>query len=71
MKTTFDTVEDAIDAIAAGDLVVVVDDDDRENEGDLIMAASKATPEKVGGLGPGLVKGSFPGPSPPVVGPSE
>lgn len=47
MKKTFDAVEDAIDAIAAGDLVVVVDDDDRENEGDLIMAASKATPEKV------------------------
>jgi len=34
-------------AIAAGEMVVVVDDDDRENEGDLIMAACKATPEKV------------------------
>ncbi len=43
----FDTIEDALAAIAAGDMVVVVDDDDRENEGDLIMAASKATPEKV------------------------
>lgn len=42
-----DRVEDAIAAIAAGDLVVVVDDTDRENEGDLIMAASKATPEKM------------------------
>ena len=39
------SVADAIAAIAAGELVVVVDDDDRENEGDLIMAASKATPE--------------------------
>ena len=40
-------VPEAIAAIAAGELVVVVDDDDRENEGDLIMAASKATAEKV------------------------
>lgn len=43
--TPFDTVDDAIAAIAAGEMVVVVDDDDRENEGDLIMAASKATAE--------------------------
>jgi len=42
-----DTIEDAIAAIAEGELVVVVDDLDRENEGDLIMAASKATPEKM------------------------
>ncbi|MEM7080526.1 MAG: 3,4-dihydroxy-2-butanone-4-phosphate synthase [Pseudomonadota bacterium] len=43
----FDSIEDAVAAIAAGEMVVVVDDDDRENEGDLIMAASKATPEAV------------------------
>ena len=43
----FDPVEDALRAIAAGEMVVVVDDDDRENEGDLIMAASKATSDKV------------------------
>ncbi len=43
----FDSIDDALAAIAAGEMVVVVDDDDRENEGDLIMAASKATPEKV------------------------
>jgi 3,4-dihydroxy 2-butanone 4-phosphate synthase/GTP cyclohydrolase II len=42
-----DPVEEAIQDIAAGKLVVVVDDADRENEGDLIMAASKATPEQV------------------------
>ncbi|WP_156386372.1 3,4-dihydroxy-2-butanone-4-phosphate synthase [Aureimonas sp. Leaf454] len=42
-----DSIEDAIAAIAAGELVVVVDDTDRENEGDLIMAASMATPEKM------------------------
>lgn len=43
----FDTVEEAIADIAAGKLVIVTDDEDRENEGDLIMAASKATPETV------------------------
>ena len=43
----FDTVESAIDDIASGKLVIVVDDEDRENEGDLIMAASTATPETV------------------------
>ena len=42
-----DPVEDAIKAIAAGELVVVVDDDDRENEGDLIGAAAKITPEQM------------------------
>ena len=47
MSGNFDAVEASIEAVAAGELVVVVDDDDRENEGDLIMAASKATPEKV------------------------
>jgi 3,4-dihydroxy 2-butanone 4-phosphate synthase/GTP cyclohydrolase II len=43
----FDTVESAIADIAAGRLVIVTDDANRENEGDLIMAASKATPETV------------------------
>ncbi|MBB3039899.1 bifunctional 3,4-dihydroxy-2-butanone-4-phosphate synthase/GTP cyclohydrolase II [Hoyosella altamirensis] len=41
----FDSVERAIADIAAGKAVVVVDDEDRENEGDLIFAAEKATPE--------------------------
>ncbi|MFC9694506.1 bifunctional 3,4-dihydroxy-2-butanone-4-phosphate synthase/GTP cyclohydrolase II [Kribbella sp. NPDC056951] len=40
-----DTIEHAIEEIRAGRPVVVVDDEDRENEGDLIFAASKATPE--------------------------
>ena len=40
-----DTVEQAVADIAAGKAVVVVDDEDRENEGDLIFAASKSTPE--------------------------
>ncbi|HUZ44944.1 MAG TPA: bifunctional 3,4-dihydroxy-2-butanone-4-phosphate synthase/GTP cyclohydrolase II [Acidimicrobiales bacterium] len=43
----FAPIEDAIDAIGRGEIVVVVDDEDRENEGDLIMAAEFATPEKI------------------------
>ena len=39
------TIDEAIAAIAAGRMVVVVDDEDRENEGDLIVAAEYATPE--------------------------
>jgi 3,4-dihydroxy 2-butanone 4-phosphate synthase/GTP cyclohydrolase II len=44
---TFDTVESAIDAVRRGEFVVVVDDEDRENEGDLIIAAEKMTPDKM------------------------
>src|SRR2546421_7131454 len=40
-------IEDAVSAIARGEIVVVVDDEERENEGDLIMAAEAATPEKI------------------------
>ncbi len=40
-----DSIIDAIDAIRSGKAIVVIDDEDRENEGDLIFAASKATPE--------------------------
>ena len=40
-------VRQAIDAFAAGEIVVVTDDDDRENEGDLILAAVHTTPEKM------------------------
>ena len=43
----FSSVEDAIDAIARLGMVVVVDDADRENEGDLVMAAEAATPEAI------------------------
>ena len=45
--TGFASVPDAVAAIAAGRMVVVVDDADRENEGDLIMAAEAATPETI------------------------
>ena len=41
----FASVEDAVAAIGRGEIVVVVDDEDRENEGDLIMAAEFATKE--------------------------
>lgn len=43
----FDPVEDVLNDIRAGKLVIVTDDADRENEGDLVMAAEKATPETV------------------------
>src|SRR5215469_2800448 len=41
------SVEQAIDAVRRGEFVVVVDDEDRENEGDLIIAAEKMTPDKM------------------------
>src|SRR5260370_25410655 len=40
-------IEDAIAAIGRGEIIIVVDDEDRENEGDLIMAAEYATPENI------------------------
>ena len=42
-----DTIEDAIEDFKKGKFVIVVDDEDRENEGDLIIAAEKITPEQV------------------------
>ena len=42
-----DPIEDVIAAVGRGEMVIVVDDEDRENEGDLIMAAEKATPEAI------------------------
>jgi 3,4-dihydroxy 2-butanone 4-phosphate synthase / GTP cyclohydrolase II len=43
----FATIEEAIEEIREGRILVVVDDEDRENEGDLVMAADKVTPEAV------------------------
>lgn len=43
----FSSIEEGIAVIAAGGMLVVVDDEDRENEGDLVMAASSATPEAI------------------------
>ncbi len=41
------TIEEALEAIRAGQIVIVTDDEDRENEGDLVLAAEKVTPEAV------------------------
>ena len=43
----FDAIDDVLRDIAAGRIVIVTDDADRENEGDLIMAAEKATPQAI------------------------
>ena len=43
----FATIEAAIDDIRQGRMILVVDDEDRENEGDLVMAADRVTPEAV------------------------
>ena len=46
-RTPFATIEAAVAAIRAGQMIVVVDDEDRENEGDLTIAAEKITPEVI------------------------
>jgi 3,4-dihydroxy 2-butanone 4-phosphate synthase/GTP cyclohydrolase II len=45
MKTQLDSIESAIEEIKAGKIIIVVDDEDRENEGDFLCAARAATPE--------------------------
>jgi 3,4-dihydroxy 2-butanone 4-phosphate synthase / GTP cyclohydrolase II len=45
--TAFVTIEEALEEVRLGRIILVVDDEDRENEGDLVMAADKATPEAV------------------------
>ncbi len=46
-KYKFNTIDEAIDDIANGKIVILVDDEDRENEGDLCMAAEKVTPQAI------------------------
>ncbi|MEL7310460.1 MAG: bifunctional 3,4-dihydroxy-2-butanone-4-phosphate synthase/GTP cyclohydrolase II [Pseudomonadota bacterium] len=46
-KHNFAAIEDILDALRDGQMVIMVDDEDRENEGDLIMLASKVTPEAI------------------------
>ena len=46
-KPAFNTIEEALEDIANGKMVILVDDEDRENEGDLCMAAEKVTPEAI------------------------
>ena len=45
--TVFSSIEDAIEDVKAGKCIVIVDDEDRENEGDLMIAAEKVTPEAI------------------------
>ena len=57
-RSVFATVDEAIEEIRSGRMLIVVDDEDRENEGDLIMAAEKATPQAINFLskhGRGLI----------------
>jgi len=54
----FNTIEEALQALLAGEMIVVVDDEDRANEGDLLMAAQMATPQAINfmaTLGKGLI----------------
>ena len=63
-QTAFAPVEDAVDAIREGRMVIVVDDEDRENEGDLTVAAEKVTPEIINFMakyGRGLICQPMPG----------
>ncbi len=46
-SSPFARIEDALDAIRAGKMIIVVDDEDRENEGDLTIAAEKITPDVI------------------------
>ena len=43
----FNDIEDAVADIRAGKIIIVIDDEDRENEGDLVMAAEKVTGEAI------------------------
>src|SRR4051812_527701 len=43
----FARIEDALDAFRRGEMLIVVDDEDRENEGDLTIAAEKVTPDAI------------------------
>ena len=47
MPDIFNTIPEALTAIQNGEMIIVVDEPDRENEGDLIMAAEKVTPEQI------------------------
>src|SRR5499426_2219646 len=62
--TQFATVEEGLEEIRQGRILLVVDDEDRENEGDLVMAADLATPESVNFMakyGRGLICVPLPG----------
>src|SRR5512136_888984 len=57
-RANLDSIEDALAALRAGEIIIVVDDEDRENEGDFVMAADKVTPAGINFLskhGRGLI----------------
>ena len=63
MDTKLNTIAEALEDFKAGKFVIVVDDEDRENEGDFIIAAEKITPDKVNIMlknGRGVLQGSGP-----------
>ena len=71
-KFKYNTIDEAIAAIKAGQMVLVTDDEDRENEGDLIMAAELCTPEAINFMAKearGLI--CMPADSPPQLSPSR
>lgn len=62
-KIDFDSIEEAIEAIKNGEVIIAVDDEDRENEGDFICAAEKVTPQIINFMathGRGLICASLP-----------
>lgn len=62
-KIQLDSIEEAIEAIKNGEVIIAVDDEDRENEGDFICAAEKVTPEIINFMathGRGLICASLP-----------
>ncbi|MEM9895734.1 MAG: bifunctional 3,4-dihydroxy-2-butanone-4-phosphate synthase/GTP cyclohydrolase II [Bacteroidota bacterium] len=62
-RMMLDSIEDALEAIKNGEVIIVVDDEDRENEGDFICAAEKVTPDIINFMareGRGLICASLP-----------
>ena len=47
MGKIFSSIEEAVEDVRQGKMIIIVDDEDRENEGDLMVAAEKATPELI------------------------
>ena len=61
-KAPFTDVPTAIEEVRAGRMIVVVDDEDRENEGDLTLAAEKVTPEAINFMAKYRARAGLPGP---------
>ena len=59
MENRFNTIEEAIEDLRNGKMIIVVDDPDRENEGDLICAAEFATTENVNFMASSIVLNLF------------